>query len=84
MSRNSLIDDPSTWFIRSEKETLCRFHEDYSLFTINVIFQPLYLIHDYPEQKRNLISSINTFDSEEINYFGGKEKVESIQKYLSP
>ena len=79
----SLPDDPATWFIRSEKETLCRFHEDYSLFTINVIFQPLSLIHDHPEQKRDLISSINTFDSEEINYFGGEEKVRFLQKYLS-
>ena len=45
--------NPSEWFIRSEKETLCRFHEDYSLFTINVLFQPLYLIHEHGEQKQN-------------------------------
>ena len=64
---------------RSEKETLCRFHEDYSLFTINVMFQPLSLIHNYPEKKRNLISSIKTFDEEEINYFGG-EKSKAITK----
>ena len=70
------------WFIRSEKETLCRFHEDYSLFTINVMFQPLSLINEYPEQKRNLITSINTFDLEEIDYFGGDEKVRLLQKYL--
>jgi len=77
-----LFDDPAKWFIRSEKETLCRFHEDYSLFTINVMFQPLSLIHNYPEKKQNLISSINTFDEEEINYFGGEEKVRLLQKYL--
>lgn len=79
----SLSDDPSTWFIRSEKETLCRFHEEYSLFTINVIFQPLYLINDYPEQKRNLISSIDTFDLEERDYFGGEKKVKLLQEYLA-
>jgi hypothetical protein len=82
VEEGSLFDDPAKWFIRSEKETLCRFHEDYSLFTINVMFQPLSLIHNYPEKKRNLISSINTFDEEEINYFGGEEKVRLLQKYL--
>ena len=82
VEEDSLFDDPAQWFIRSEKETLCRFHEDYSLFTINVMFQPLSLIHNYPEKKRNLISSINTFDEEEINYFGGEEKVRLLQKYL--
>ena len=76
--------DPSDWFIRSEKETLCRFHEDYSLFTINVMFQPLSLIHSYPEQKQNLITSINTLDAEEIDYFGGEKKVRLLQKYLLP
>ena len=80
---NSLSDDPAKWFIRSEKETLCRFHEDYSLFTINVMFQPLFLIHDYPEQKQNLILSINTFDNKEIDYFGGDKKVNLLLKYLS-
>ena len=78
----SLLTDPSSWYIRSEKETLCRFHEDYSLFTINVMFQPLYLVHEYPKQKSNLISSINTFDAEEIDYFGGNEKVKLLLKYL--
>ena len=46
------------------------------------MFQPLSLIHNYPEKKRNLISSIKTFDEGEINYFGGKEKVRLLQKYL--
>ena len=82
VEEDSLFNDPAQWFIRSEKETLCRFHEDYSLFTINVMFQPLSLIHNYPEQKRNLITSIKTFDAEEIDYFGGDEKVRLLQKYL--
>ena len=34
------------------------------------------------EQKRNLITSIKTFDAEEIDYFGGDEKVRLLQKYL--
>jgi hypothetical protein len=79
---SELSNNPTDWFIRSEKETLCRFHEDYSLFTINVMFQPLSVIHDYPEQRQNLILSINTFDAEEIDYFGGEKKVRILQKYL--
>jgi hypothetical protein len=82
VEEGSLLNDPAQWFIRSEKETLCRFHEDYSLFTINVIFQPLSLIHSYPEQKQNLVISINNLDEEEIDYFGGEKKVRILQKYL--
>lgn len=78
----NLLNDPASWFIRSEKETLCRFHEEYSLFTINVIFQPLHEIFNYPEQKECLLKSINTFDDEEIDYFGGPKKIDVLQQYL--
>lgn len=77
-----LLSDPEQWYIRSERETLCRFHEDYSLFTINVMFQPLSLVHQYPKQKQNLILSINRLDAEEIEYFGGDQKVRLLQNYL--
>ena len=73
---------PSDWFIRSEKETLCRFHNNYSLFTINVIFQPLKLIHEYPDQKNALIQSLNSFDEDESKYFGGINKINSVLEYL--
>ena len=45
-----LTSHPSQWFIRSEKETLCRYHEDYSLFTINVMFQPLKYVHQFHDK----------------------------------
>ena len=73
---------PSDWFIRSEKETLCRFHKNYSLFTINVIFQPLKLIHDHPDQKKALIQSLHSFDADESKYFGGINKINSVLEYL--
>jgi len=73
---------PHNWFIRSEKETLCRFHNDYSLFTINVMFQPLHLIFDHPEAKKNLLKSIKSFDDHEIEYFGGQQKIETLHNYL--
>jgi hypothetical protein len=75
--------DPSDWFIRSEKETLCRFHEDYSLFTINVFFQPLKLVLEHSQQKQNLINSLRGFDDAEISYFGGAKKIHLLLNYLS-
>ena len=36
------------WFIRSERETLCRLSEDYLLFTINPRFFPLTDLQQYP------------------------------------
>ena len=78
-----LKSHPSTWFIRSEKETLCRFHENYSLFTINVLFQPLRMIFDYPKQKQNLILGLKRLDEDEIDYFGGNKKINILLDYLS-
>ena len=78
-----LKSHPSTWFIRSEKETLCRFHEDYSLFTINVLFEPLKTIFDYPEQKQNLILSLEGLDKDEADYFGGNKKINILLEYLT-
>ena len=79
----SLQSHPSKWFVRSEKETLCRFHKDYSLFTINVLFQPLNIIFNYPEQKQNLLKSLERLDKEESDYFGGSKKITILLEYLS-
>ena len=73
---------PSEWFIRSEKETLCRFHEDYSLFTINVLFEPLKEIFDYPKQRQALIESLEKLDNDEADYFGGNAKINILLDYL--
>jgi len=77
-----LKNEPSEWFIRSEKETLCRFHEDYSLFTINVIFEPLKNIFNYLDAKDGLIKSLSFFDKDEEKYFGGKKKINILLEYL--
>tara|TARA_B100000073_G_scaffold264521_1_gene224182 strand:+ start:569 stop:1351 length:783 start_codon:yes stop_codon:yes gene_type:complete len=79
---DKLQSNPSKWFIRSEKETLCRFHDEYSLFTINVLFQPLKLIHQYPAQKQALIKSLSSFDNDESIYFGGEDKINILLEYL--
>ena len=77
-----LKTDPSCWFIRTEKETLCRYHEDYSLFTINVFFEPLDQIHNYPEAKNGMLKSLELFDDEEAEYFGGIKKINILLEYL--
>ena len=79
----TLKTDPSNWFIRSEKETLCRYHEDYSLFTINVLFQPLKEIFNHLKQKQNLINSLQKLDKDEADYFGGNTKINILLEYLS-
>jgi len=78
----SLKTNPSEWFIRSEKETICRYHEDYSLFTINVLFQPLKEIFNHPQQKQNLINSLEQLDEDESYYFGGNTKISILLEYL--
>ena len=77
-----LKTNPSEWFIRSEKETICRYHEDYSLFTINVLFQPLKEIFNHPQQKQNLINSLEQLDEDESDYFGGNTKISILLEYL--
>ena len=79
---DSLRTCPSSWYIRSEKETLCRFHEDYSLFTINVLFEPLNKIVNYPYALKGLIKSLETFDEDESVYFGGANKINILLEYL--
>ena len=77
-----LSSDPKDWYVRSEKETLCRFHEDYSLFTINVLFEPLKEVLKYPEAKNALVKSLHSFDEDEEVYFGGKDKIKALLEYL--
>ena len=75
-----LNSNPETWFIRSEKETLCRFHEKYSLFTINLMFQPLKAIFKFPKARNDLIESIKTFDDDEIEFEGNDIEL-STERY---
>ena len=70
------------WYVRSERETICKYNEAYSLFAINVRFQPLRAIKQYDEAKEGLIKSLKGFDADEISYFGGIEKYDALIKYL--
>jgi|TARA_B100001094_G_scaffold95353_1_gene91349 hypothetical protein len=70
------------WIIRSERETLCRYDEKYSLFAINVRFQKLSYVNDFLEAKETLKQSLLKLDDDEITYFGGQLKLDLILSYL--
>ena len=70
------------WYVRSERETICKYNEAYSLFAINVRFQPLSTIKDYSEARLGLINSLEGFDDKEIDYFGGSKKHDALLQHL--
>ena len=70
------------WYVRSERETICKYSDKYSLFAINVRFQPLRAIRDYENAKKGLINSLESFDKYEIDYFGGVRKHDALLKHL--
>ena len=41
-----------------------------------------YIIFDYPEQKNNLILSLQRLDKDEADYFGGIPKIKTLLEYL--
>lgn len=75
--------DVESCFVRSERETLCKYHEKYTLFTINVRFQPLAAIKDFDSARKSLLDVIMSLDNEEMRYFGGERKVHILTKYLN-
>ena len=77
-----IVGNPDNWFVRSERETICKIHDDYSLFTIRVSFAPLNEIHAYEDAKAGMLKSLKAMDKDEINYFGGAKKVKTLIEYL--
>tara|TARA_B100001057_G_scaffold498664_1_gene606458 strand:- start:1433 stop:2248 length:816 start_codon:yes stop_codon:yes gene_type:complete len=71
-----------TWYIRSERETLCRFSDEHLLFTINTRFQPLAAIADHPEAQQDLLATLGNLDADEVDYFGGARKCAMLTEYL--
>lgn len=79
----NIAGTPEQWFLRSERETLCRFSDGFLLFTINVRFAPLRDISRHPEALADLMASLARFDMDEIDYFGGNDKFHRLLDYLS-
>ena len=72
----------STWHIRSERETLCRFSEEHLLFTINTRFQPITAIAEHPKAQADLQATLMNLDADEVDYFGGPDKCAMLIEYL--
>ena len=72
-----------SWIVRSERETLYKFDESYSLFAINVRFQRLSDIFQFDAAKEGLQLSLERMDDDEIEYFGGDKKIKTIHKYIT-
>ena len=77
-----LNNDPKSWFIRTERETLCRIHKDFIVFTINPRFIPLTNLIGYPEALDCLKKVLKGFTEKEITYFGGRKKFEQLARFL--
>jgi len=82
-AEGNIAGPPEQWFLRSERETLCRLSDDFLLFTINVRFAPLRDISQHPKALADLKTSLARFDLDEINYFGGTDKFHRLLDYLS-
>ena len=82
-AEGNIAGPPEQWFLRSERETLCRFSDGFLLFTINVRFAPLRDISQHPKALADLKTSLARFDLDEINYFGGTDKFHRLLDYLS-
>ena len=78
----NLNNKPNSWFIRTERETLCRIHQDFIVFTINPRFVPLNAIIDYPQALDSLKRVLNGFTEDEIIYFGGRKKFDQLAGFL--
>ena len=72
-----------SWVVRSERETLYKFDESYSLFAINVRFQKLSDIFQFDAAKEGLQLSLERMDADEIEYFGGDKKIKTIHEYIT-
>lgn len=71
------------WFVRCERQSLCRISERYLLFTIDVICEPLADIESFVDAQTDLVTALATMDADEINHFGGLEKHRRLADYVA-
>ena len=73
---------PRNWYIRSERETVCKLDENFLLFTINTEFYPLKAIFNYEQARTDLMAAIDALDTGQKEYFGGFDKCLKVLSYL--
>lgn len=79
---SEIAEDASTWFVRSERQTLCRLTDRYLLFSIDVRCEPLADIVAYPAARDDLIAALVRMDCDEVAHFGGCDKHARLIAYL--
>jgi hypothetical protein len=79
----SVISSPvAEWYVRSERQTLCRIAERYTLFTIFVTCHPLSQIRSHPLALEDLLKALRAMDVDEVEHFGGRTKQRRLIEQL--
>jgi len=75
--------EPQRWFVRSERQTVCRLDDRYVLFGIEVVCEPLRHIADFPMAREGLQRALLAIPpGRGLEYFGGADKVRRLSHYL--
>ncbi len=78
------LDAPvARWFVRSERQTLCKLSERFLLFTIEVLCEPLQDVERFPRAALDLRAALGEMDADEIAHFGGVEKHRRLTEYVA-
>ena len=70
------------WYIRSERQTLCKISARYLLFTIDVVTEPLADLVHFVEAAVDLNLSLQRMDEDEVQHFGGVDKHCRLMSYV--
>lgn len=81
-AETSLPQAVADWFVRVERQTLCKLSPRYLLFTIDVLCEPLVHITQFPQARVDLARSLRGMDADEIEHFGGLDKFGRLLEYL--
>ena len=69
------------WFVRSERQSLCKLSARYLLFSIDVRCEPLADLVHFADAGADLLKSLDRMSAPEIAYFGGLEKHHRLAEY---
>lgn len=70
------------WFVRSERQSLCKLSARYLLFTIDVRSEPLADLAHFAQARDDLLQTLDRMSALEITYSGGLEKHRRLTDYV--
>ncbi len=71
------------WFVRSERQTLCKLSDRFMLFTIAITVVPLAHLARFPKACSDMQAALLAMDAHEIVHFGGVEKHRRLSDYVT-